>query len=246
MSTMTTEIDTLYKVRRGRVDIVDVPELAYLIVEGNGDPNGAEFREAVQALYAVSYGAHFAVKKERGEAPRVMPLEGLWWADDPRQQDIITAIALGWATPDDTDRAAWRWRAMIAQLPPIDEEVIAQASGQARAKAVPALDRLHFQRWREGLCAQTLHVGPYAAEAPTIVRLHEALTAAGYRPRGRHHEIYLGDPRRSAPDKLRTLLRHPIEPADAQPEARPDAQPGARPGARLGEAAGQTPAGQAG
>lgn len=234
MSTMTTEIDTLYKARRGRVDFVDVPELTYLVMEGRGDPSSPEFREAVQALYAVSYGAHFIVKKERGEAPRVMPLEGLWWVDDPRQEDIITAIALGATTPADTDRAAWRWRAMIAQPPPIDQAVVAQAKGQARAKAVPALDRLHFQRWREGLCAQTLHVGPYADESPTIVRLHEALTAAGYRPRGRHHEIYLGDPRRSAPDKLRTLLRHPIEPADAQPDAQPDAEPGAQPGETAG------------
>ena len=218
MTQTVPALDTLHKGRKGRVDIVDVPELAYLVVEGRGDPTAPEFAEAIQALYAVSYGAHFMVKKERGEAPRVMPLEGLWWVDDPRQEDIISAIALGTATPADTDRTAWHWRAMIAQPPPVDEAVIAKAREQARAKALPALDRLRFERWREGLCAQTLHVGPYADESPTIVGLHEALTDAGYRPRGRHHEIYLGDPRRSAPERLRTLLRHPIEPAETKPE----------------------------
>lgn len=212
MTQTVPSIELLYKGRKGRVDIVDVPELAYLFVEGRGDPRAQEFAEAVQGLYAVSYGAHFLVKKDRGEAPRVMPLEGMWWVDDPRQQDIITAIALGTATVADTDRSTWRWRAMIAQLPPVDEAVVSRATEQARPKALPALDRLRFEGWREGLCAQTLHLGPYSEEAPTIVLLHDGLTGAGYRPRGRHHEIYLGDPSRSAPERLRTLLRHPVEP----------------------------------
>jgi hypothetical protein len=96
---------------------------------------------------------------------------------------------------------------------PIDADLVAAALTQARAKKpAPGLDRLAYQRWTEGRCAQLLHVGPYADEGPSIARLHQAITAAGHRPRGRHHEIYLGDPRRSAPDKLRTILRHPIEP----------------------------------
>jgi hypothetical protein len=215
MTETAVTVDTLYKAHKGRIDIVAVPELHYLVAEGAGDPNGPEFAEGVQALYAVSYAAHFMVKKEHGEAPRVMPLEGLWWVDDPRQQDIITAIALGTATPADTDRSLWRWRAMIAQLAPIEDATIGRAVDQARGKALPALDRVRFEPWREGLCAQTLHVGPYADEAPTIVLLHQGISDAGYRPRGRHHEIYLGDPRRSAPEKLRTLLRHPIEPVES-------------------------------
>ena len=99
------------------------------------------------------------------------------------------------------------------QPDPIDADVIAEALAQAQTrKPSPGLERLRYQRWAEGWCAQLLHVGPYGDEGPSIIRLHQAIAAAGYRPHGRHHEIYLGDPRRSAPDKLRTILRHPVEP----------------------------------
>jgi hypothetical protein len=211
---MGSDLTALYKGRQGRVDILDVPELGCLAVSGRGGPDDTEFTEAVEALYAVSYAAHFLVKKEHGEAPKVMPLEAQWWVDDPAQQDLVVAVAHGRATMADSDRALWRWRALIVQQPPIDEETVARAVEQVRRKQLPALDRLRFERWEEGRCAQVLHVGPYAAEAPTIALLHEAIAAAGYRPHGRHHEIYLGDPRRSAPERLRTLLRHPVEPVD--------------------------------
>lgn len=208
-----TTLDALYKARRGRVDLIAVPLLGYLVVAGQGDPNGPGFADAVQSLYAVSYGAHFLAKKELGQAPKVRPLEAQWWVDDPKQQDIVMAVALGGASMADTDRDDWRWQAMIMQPAPLDEGIIARAIDKAREKPLASLERLEYVCWEEGLCAQTLHVGPFADEAPTIVALHEGLTAAGYRPRGRHHEIYLSDPRRSAPEKLRTLLRHPVEPA---------------------------------
>ena len=100
------------------------------------------------------------------------------------------------------------------QPDPIDAELIAAATAEAAGKKdLPGLARLEYIRWAEGRCAQLLHIGPYAAEAPSIAALHEAIAEAGYRPRGRHHEIYLGDPRRSAPEKLRTIIRHPVEPA---------------------------------
>ena len=187
-----------------------MPEFGYVAVDGRGDPNGPEFADAVQALYSVSYGAHFLIRKQHGEAPRVMPLEGLWWADDPEQQDIITAAALGNASMADLDRTSWRWQAMIMQPDPVAQDTIAEAIEQAPAKSLPALGRLRYQRWEEGRSAQILHIGPYTAEGPTIVRLHQGIAAAGYRARGRHHEIYLGDPRRAAPERLRTILRHPI------------------------------------
>jgi hypothetical protein len=143
-----------------------------------------------------------------------MPLEALWWVDDQGQQDLLTAVALGRATLADTDRDRWHWQAMIMQPDPIDAGLAAAALAQARdRKPSPGLERVRYIRWAEGRCAQLLHVGPYAAEEPSIVRLHQAIAAAGYRPRGRHHEIYLGDPRRSAPEKLRTIIRHPVEPA---------------------------------
>jgi hypothetical protein len=211
MSTPLQNLDVLYKARKGAVEFIDVPPLSFAIVEGQGDPEGPAFAEAIQALYSVSYAAHFAVKKTLGESTKVMPLEALWWVDQPDQFDLLTKVTAGEATMAETDRAAWRWQAMIMQPEPIDAAVIEQAIRDSRAKQLPALDRLRFERWEEGRCAQLMHWGPYSEEGPSIVRLHAAITAAGLQPRGRHHEIYLGDPRRSAPEKLRTLLRQPVQ-----------------------------------
>lgn len=208
--TTTKTVESLYRVHAGRVDFVDVPELGYVVVDGAGAPQASGFQEAMQALFSVSYGAHFLLRKEGLVPPRVLPLEAQWWVDDPEQQDIVMAVALGQATMQETDAGEWRWRAMIAQLEPIDEGVVERAVEAARAKSVPALDRIRYVRWEEGRCVQTLHVGSYADEGPTLVALHAAIAAAGLRPRGHHHEIYLGDPRRAAPEKLRTLLRHPV------------------------------------
>jgi hypothetical protein len=212
MTETVISFGSLLKIGKGAVEFVDVPEFGFAVVTGTGAPGGTEFTEALQALYSVSYGAHFLVKKQRGQAPKVMPLEALWWVDDPGQQDILAAVARGQATMPDTGRDHWRWQAMIMQPDPIDADMVAAALAQARAKKPsPGLERLSYRRWAEGRCAQVLHLGPYADEAPSIVRLHQAIAAAGYRPRGHHHEIYLGDPRRSAPEKLRTILRHPVE-----------------------------------
>ena len=214
MTAIATSYESLLKVRKGAVDMVDVPEFGFVAVTGTGEPGGAEFTEAVQALYSVSYGARFRLKKLTGEAPRVMPLEGLWWVDDPAQQDIVAAVARGEVTMAGSDRGSWRWQALIMQPDPVDAELIAAATAEAAGKKdLPGLARLEYIRWAEGRCAQLLHIGPYAAEAPSIAALHEAIAEAGCRPRGRHHEIYLGDPRRSAPEKLRTIIRHPVEPA---------------------------------
>lgn len=213
MTETVISFESLLKAGKGAAEFVDVPEFGFAMVTGTGAPGGTEFTQALQALYSVSYGAHFLLKKQTGQAPRVMPLEALWWVDDPGQQDILAAVAQGRATMGDTDRDRWRWRAMIMQPDPINADMIAAALAQALAKKPsPGLERLRYQRWAEGRCAQLLHVGPYAGEGPSVVRLHQAIAAAGYRPRGRHHEIYLGDPRRSAPDKLRTILRQPVEP----------------------------------
>jgi hypothetical protein len=208
----TTAVPDLYRARRGKVEIVDVPELLTAAVDGQGDPGGPEFARAIRALYGVSYTAHFMLKKRAGTAPRVLPLEALWWVDDHAAWDTFTRVAVGEADPDDVDRRLWRWRAFIVQAEPLDEHLLAEAVDAAARKATESLPAVVVSRWTEGLSAQVLHVGPYAAEAPSIVALHEGIAALGYRPRGRHHEIYLGDPRRSAPEKLRTILRHPVEP----------------------------------
>ena len=212
MTETAISFESLLKVRRGAVDFVDVPEFGFAAVTGSGAPGGSEFTEALQALYSVSYGAHFLLKKQLGQAPRVMPLEALWWVDDPDQQHLVTAVAAGQATMADTDRDAWRWQAMIMQPDPVDAGLVAAAVAPAcERKPSAGLERLRYVRWSEDRCAQMLHV----EEGPSIERLHRAITAAGYQAYGRHHEIYLGDPRRSAPQNLRTILRHPVRPQQA-------------------------------
>jgi hypothetical protein len=211
-STGDSQIDALFRVRKGRVELVEVPELAFLVVDGGGDPSGEAFHDAIQALYSVSYGVHFAVKKATGQAPRVMPLEALWWAEGTDAQATMERIAAGNATMNESDRDRWRWRAMICQLAPIHVAMIEQAIDEAKAnKDIASLAALRSERWEEGLCAQIMHIGPYAAEPASIVALHKAIAELGSVPRGRHHEIYLGDPRTSAPEKLRTILRQPIQ-----------------------------------
>lgn len=190
--------------------LVDVPPLAYLMIEGRGDPaTAAEYTEAMQALFAVAYAAKFTARRDLGINLTVMPLEGLWWADDP------AAFGAGGAA---ADRDAWRWIAMIMQPDEITPELVASAVTTAGAKAsaaggkVPAaaLSRLRLERLEEGRCAQVLHVGPYSDEGPTIEQLHAFVAEPGYALTGRHDEVYLGDPRRTAPERLRTVIRQPV------------------------------------
>lgn len=180
--------------------LVEVPELAFVMIDGRGDPNTAPaYREAVEALYAVAYAAKFAVKRAPdGIDFGVMPLEGLWWAEDMSR----------FSSEDKTD---WSWTAMIMQPEPVTTEIAEAARQHAAAKkSLPALERLRFERFHEGLAAQVLHIGPYAEEGPTIARLHAFIAEHGYVPAGKHHEIYLSDPARSAPEKLKTVIRQPV------------------------------------
>ncbi|MGI6209319.1 MAG: GyrI-like domain-containing protein, partial [Anaerolineae bacterium] len=177
------------------------PPIAYLMVDGQGDPNtSAAYREAVQALYSVAYTLKFMLKGgPEAYDFTVMPLEGLWSADD-------------WDAFVSGDRAAWEWTAMIAQPPPVTPALVEQAVADARRKKgpMPGLERLRLETLHEGLSAQVLHVGPYSAEAPTIERLHGWIQDNGYVLRGRHHEIYLSNPERSAPERLKTIIRQPV------------------------------------
>ncbi len=197
---MKQTLKGLYRQPAGTPAVVEVPELAFLMTDGMGDPNTTPaYAEAVEALYSVAYTLKFMLKNGPAAADyAVMPLEGLWWADD------MASFTSG-------DRAAWRWTMMIAQPDAIAEELVRQASAQAaRKKNLPALPRLRLERFAEGRAAQILHIGPYAAEGPTIERLHEFIAAQGYQLRGKHHEIYLSDPRRSAPERMQTIVRQPI------------------------------------
>lgn len=186
--------------------IVEVPELAFLMVDGRGDPGNSEaFEAAMQALFSAAYTLKFSLKKTDPERDfKVAPVEGLWWGDDPTP----TLADL------QRDRDSWNWTLMIAMPDAVTADDVATAlEAAARKKDLPAAPLLRLERFEEGLAAQIMHVGPYSEEAPTIERLHEWVAAEGYELRGRHHEIYMGDPRRTAPERLKTVLRHPVQPA---------------------------------
>lgn len=180
--------------------IVDVPELAFLMIDGHGDPNTApEYRAAVEALYRVAYTIKFAIKRGPDELDyAVMPLEGLWWVAD------MSAFSVA-------DKSAWSWTAMIAQPDRVTQAMVDDAVAQAaRKKPLPAAPRLRLESFAEGLAAQVMYIGPYAEEGPTIERLHAFIAEHGHEPAGKHHEIYLGDPRRTDPAKLKTVIRQPV------------------------------------
>ena len=197
----------LYTAKAGRVRFLDVPEMRYFAVEGTGEPGGGEFGDAFGALYPVAYTVHFALKR-RGVEASVGGLEGLFWFGEPGP---ITPE--GFVTRADGTRA-WTWRLMLpVPAEASDDEIAAAIAEVARKKAPPALGRLRVERLAEGPSAQVLHVGSYAAEPPTIALLHESIAAAGLRPRGCHHEIYLSDPNRTPPERLKTIIRQPVEAA---------------------------------
>ena len=211
-----TSVGDLYRARQDSVDFLDVPRMGFAMVDGRGAPGGADFTCAVQALFAVSFGAHFGLSRSGGRtASKVMPLEALWWIEGPDAARLMERLAMGGAGPEPADQERWHWRAMMMQLPPIDGEAVMAAVGAAKARQdTPALDAVRFEEWEEGPSAQIMHVGPYGEEQRDIAVLHKALAEHGYHPRGRHHEIYLSDPRRTAPERLRTILRHPYAVAD--------------------------------
>ena len=190
----------LYGTKAGVIVAVNVPQLTYLMVDGEGDPNTSQsFSEAIEALYSLSYTLKFTLKKSpRAIDYGVMPLEGLWWADDP-------------CVFHQADKSKWKWTAMILQPDLIAQADVDAAFDQVRKKKNPAaLDRVRFETLSEGKCAQTLYLGAYSDEGPTIQRVHDFIHAAGKELCGKHHEIYLNDSRRTAPAKLKTIIRQPM------------------------------------
>ena len=181
--------------------VVRIPSFKYLMISGRGHPaKDREFQVAIQALYTLAYTLKFSGKPgSRQRAMPVPPLDGLFW------------IAGRKGFPSNAPRAAWRWQAMLAVPGFITQAMLAKARKAAMAKKeLPALRQVRLVRWKEGLCAQVLHIGAYSAERPTIRRLHEFIQEQGYRPTGRHHEIYLSDPNRTSPKKLKTIIRQPM------------------------------------
>lgn len=190
----------LYHASAKDVVTVEVPTLRFLMMDGEGNPNTSKaYAEAVEALFSVSYTAKFMVKKESPEHDYVvMPLEGLWWADDMANFDV-------------NDKSTWKWTMMIMQPDVVSDEVIEDAIGQVREKKkLPGLNIIRLEELSEGLCAQILHVGPFSEEGPTVERLHQYIDErTGLR--GKHHEIYLSDIRRAAPENWRTIIRQPMK-----------------------------------
>ena len=192
----------LYNPSSQKISVVDVSEMNFLTVDGEGDPNiTKDYSDAVEALYGVSYALKFMLKK----GPRkidypVMPLEGLWWADDMSKFSA-------------ENKAGWKWTAMIMQPGFITKEMVEEAKGRVEEKKgpLPGIPKMRFDSFHEGRSAQILYLGPYSEEGPAIRKLHEFVAEQGHNLRGKHHEIYLGDPRRAKPERLKTVIRQPFE-----------------------------------
>ena len=182
-------------------ELVEVPAMDFMMVDGEGDPNTSnEYQDALEALYALSYKVKFTSKKRYERDYVVPPLEGLWWADD---MELFTT---------QLDKNQWKWTMMIMVPEWIEGEAIDEAREAVEsAKSPPALPLLRVESYDEGLCVQTMHIGSYDDEGPTLHRLHqEYLPENSLETSGLHHEIYLSDPRKVAPEKLRTVLRQPV------------------------------------
>jgi hypothetical protein len=199
-----------YRAVRDRIRIVDVPDISYLMIDGHGDPNSSpDYAEALQALYPVAYKLKFASKRDLGRDYVVMPLEGLWWAED---MDSFTVAR---------DKSRWSWTLLIMTPDWIDRQMfdaaVDQVGSGAGSKERPArLGDIRLEPLSEGTCVQTLHVGSFDDEAAVLARMHdEFIPDNGLRMTGKHHEIYLSDPRKVAPAKLRTILRQPVRDNDA-------------------------------
>lgn len=189
----------LYAPREGDFSVIDVPAQAFLLVDGHGDPNTeAAYRHAVEALYALSYRVRALAKLRLARVHTVAPLEGLWSATD------VSAFRT-------REKSAWDWTMMIAQPDWITTDLVEEARAAAQRKRLLALGLVRFEQYAEGRSVQILHVGSYDDEGPTLARLHdEFLPANGLVPSGRHHEIYLSDPRKTEAARLKTILRQPV------------------------------------
>lgn len=192
------ELKHLYTPSKKVFSIVDVPAMKFLMVDGHGDPNTSpEYQAAVETLYALAYKIKFMMK-DQGLDYVVPPLEGLWWVEDMAEFSVER-------------KDEWDWTMMIMQPDEVTMGVV-EAAGDAVAasKNLPNLSQVRFELFHEGAAAQILYLGAYADEGPTIARLHDFILAEGYQLSGKHHEIYLSDPRRTAPEKLKTVIRQPF------------------------------------
>jgi hypothetical protein len=193
------DLARLYRPSAREAALVEVPAMNFLMVDGAGDPNRERsYREAVEALFSVSYAIKFKVKKTLAIDYGVLPLEGLWWADD------MSAFTAG-------DKSLWKWTMMIMQPEFVGAAMVRDTVAEVgKKKDLPALGLLRFEKFAEGKSAQILHVGPFSAEGPTIAKVHAFIASLGGKRSGKHHEIYLTDIRKADPAKWRTVIRQPL------------------------------------
>jgi hypothetical protein len=169
------------------------------MIDGQGAPESPQFAQSIAALYPIAYGIKFDKKRTDGIDYGVMPLEGLFWAED-------MAVFM----PETADRNQWQWTLMIMQPDIVTRKDFENAVAVAKKKKDnPLIDKVRFENFTEGKAAQIMHIGPYSAEGPNIQKLHHKITEIGGKLSGKHHEIYLSDPRRAAPDKMKTVVRQP-------------------------------------
>jgi hypothetical protein len=193
------EYKELYNTSTVQPVLVDVPELQYLMIDGAGDPNQVPmYKEVVQAIYSVAYALKFRLKENAGLDYTVMPLEGLWWAEDMSRFSV-------------NDKSNWLWTMLILQPESVTPELVAQVAQEVeKKKKLARVASVRLEKLKEDKCAQIMHIGPYAAEEPTVQKLHAFIHENGYSLAAKHHEIYLSDPNRSDPAKMRTIIRQPV------------------------------------
>jgi hypothetical protein len=194
----------LYNPSSKEVSIIYVPKMNYLMIDGEGDPNiSQEYQDAIEALFSVSFKVKFISAKEASQDYVVMPLEGLWWIENMEDFNI-------------QDKSNWKWTSMIRQPDFITKNMVEKALTEVeKKKNLPALSRVRFESLHEGLSAQIMHLGPYSEEEPAIEKLHAFIEVNGYEfdgtmPGEKHHEIYISDVRRTKPEKLKIIIRQPI------------------------------------
>lgn len=195
------KLGKLYQPSSKEVEQINVPAMKYLMADGEGDPETTHaFAEVVEALFSLSYTLKFMAKKGSLSIDYgVMPLEGLWWADD------MTAFSTG-------DKAKWKWTLMIMQPEFITKSMVDAAIAEVKKKKNPAaLGKVRFEALDEGNVAQIMHIGPFSEEGPNIERLHQYIEHSGHKLAGKHHEIYMSDIRRTAPQKWKTVIRQPMQ-----------------------------------
>lgn len=193
----------LYTAKQGKPAIIDIPKLKFLAIDGEGEPGGPAFQEAIGAMYGSAFTIKFALKKSGGPEYRMMPLEGLWSCADP-------TIPLDELMKS---KSTWSWTLLIAQPEEVDRAVLKAAQKELAARGKKGAERVRLETFAEGKCVQILHVGPYSEEIPTFEAMHAFARESGYEFHGKHHEIYLSDPSRCAPEKIKTILRMPVRKA---------------------------------